>query len=130
MRVGRHLNLRMALLRGRRLLLLAGVSAAFVWTYPSHSLSPEDRLGMLAPALLGVWLVARLAAALLGIPKPRPRCPHCAHKIMLTRGMRSCPTCNVSFSEKVRRKWGRTSPVQSPWITRPHTLRMGQMTRR
>ncbi len=130
MRVGRHLNLRMLVLRGRRVLLMAGVAAALVWSYPDHSLRPEDRLGMFAGALLYVWLIAKLAATILGIPKPRPRCPRCAHKIVLARGMQSCPTCNVSFREKVRRKWRKTSPAKSPWITRPHTLRMGQLSRR
>jgi hypothetical protein len=130
MRVGRQLKFRSGLLRGCRVLLIISVAAALAWTYPARVLSPEVRVGMFAAALLYVWLLARIAAVALGIPRPRPRCPRCAHKIVLTRTMHNCPTCQVSFRDKVRREWRNTTPALSPWLTRPHTLRMGQLSRR
>ena len=130
MRVGRHLKLRLILLRGRWALLIGGVAAALVWTYPGHSSGASDRLAMFGAALLYLWLVAKLAAVVIGLPKPRPRCPRCAHKVLLMPGMRCCPTCSIGFREKVRREWRQISPAQSPWITRPQTLRMGQLSRR
>jgi hypothetical protein len=130
MRVGTQLKLRSGLLRGVRLLLLAAVAAALAAALPPDSASLENRLALFATALLCLWLLARLVSVVLGVPKPRARCPRCAHKVLLQRGMRSCPTCNVSFREKVRRAWRNTAPVQSPWITRPHTLRLGQFSRR
>jgi|SRR5579863_844538 len=130
MRVGRQLKFRSGLLRGCRLLLIVAIAVALAWTYPARTLSPEVRVGMFAAALLYVWLISRLAAVVLGIPGPRPRCPRCAHKIVLARTLQSCPTCHISFRDKVRREWRNTTPAQSPWITRPHTLRMGQLSRR
>jgi hypothetical protein len=130
MRVGTHLRLRSGFLRGVRLLLLAAAAAALASAVPTDSLTLENRIGMAAATLLCLWLLARMAGVLLGIPKPRPRCPRCAHKVVLQRGVKSCPTCNVSFKEKVRRQWRNTAPVESPWITRPHTLRLGQFSRR
>jgi hypothetical protein len=128
--VGRQLKLRSGLLRGFRAALIPAMAAVLAWAYPVSVTSPEGRIGIFAGALLYVWLVARLAAVALGISKPRPRCPRCAHKVVLAQGISSCPTCHVSFGEKVRREWRNTAPAQSPWITRPDSLRTGQLTRR
>ena len=130
MLVGRHLKFRSVLLRGCRMLAIAAVAAMLAWNYPAHIPDPDVRLGIFAAALLYVWLIARLAAVALGIPRPRPRCPRCAHKVVLSGETKCCPTCRVSFRDKIRREWRNTSPTQSPWITRPHTLRTGQLGRR
>ncbi len=130
MRVGRQLKLRYGLLRGCRMLAVAAVAAGIAWGYPAPLPRPEVQAAEFVAALLYVWLIAKLAAVVLGIPRPRPRCPRCAHKVVLTRELKSCPTCHVSFKDRVRREWRNTSPAQSPWITRPQTLRMGQLSRR
>jgi hypothetical protein len=123
MLVGRKLRMTSGFLRGSRAALIAAVALVLALVYPAQSPTPQVRVGVFAAALLYVWLIARLGAVALGIPRPRPRCPRCAHKVPLTPKLRTCPTCGVGFEEKVRRAWRKTAPVQSPWITRPHTLR-------
>jgi hypothetical protein len=121
--VGRRLRMTSGFVHGSRAALIAAIALVLALLYPAQSATPELRFGIFAAALLYVWLIARLAAVALGIPKPRPRCPRCAHKVVLTPQLRACPTCRVRFDEPVQRAWRRTAPAQSPWITRPHTLR-------
>jgi hypothetical protein len=130
MLVGRKLRMNAGLLRGSRAALIAAVAVVVALLYPAQSPTPEIRFGIFAAALLYVWLIARLASVALGIPRPRPRCPRCAHKVVLTPQLRACPTCRVGFEEKVRRAWRNTAPAQSPWITRPHTLRTRPLSHR
>jgi hypothetical protein len=126
MRVRSHLRLQLGIIRGRRFLLMAAVAVAFVWIFPEHSPNMVKRLLMFAAVVLSLWLVATV----LGLPKPSPRCPRCAHKVSLRRRVTSCPTCNVTFDARVKRDWRHVPTPQSPWITRPQSLRLGQLERR
>lgn len=126
MRVRKHLRLQLGLIRGRRLLLMGAAAAVLVGIAPEHPRDMVERVWLFAAVLLSLWLLRVLVATLLGVPKPSPRCPHCAHKLILARGMTSCPTCQVSFDAKVQREWRRIHKTQSPWITRPESLRTGQ----
>ena len=130
MRVGRQLKFRSGLMRGCRGILILCIAGALAWWYPLQVPTLEARVAIFGAAVLYVWLIARLAAVALGVPRPRPRCPRCAHKVALESGMNACPTCKVSFADQVRRDWRNVSPAQSPWLTRPHTLRTGQFTHR
>lgn len=130
MRVRNHLRLQLGLIRSRRILLMAAVAAALVWILPEHSPSEVKRLLMFAAVLLCLGFLGTLVATLFGVTKPRPRCPRCAHKLTLQRGVTSCSTCNVSFDARVQRDWRRVPTTQSPWVTRPHSLRIGQLERR
>jgi hypothetical protein len=126
MRVRNHLRLQLGIIRGRRFLLMAALAVAFVWIVPEHSPNMLKRLLMFAAVVLSLWLVATV----LGLPKPFPRCPRCAHKVSLGRRVTACPTCKVTFDARVQRGWRHVPTPQSPWITRPQSLRLGQLERR
>lgn len=104
----------------RRVLLLAFVAATLIW-FVNGYLSKAQPVGLVGTllALIAVTLTAIL------LRKPTPRCPRCAHRLTLGRGVESCPTCDISFNAKVQRDWRGLPTTQSPWVTRPETLRRG-----
>jgi hypothetical protein len=119
MLVRNKLRLRVGAARVRRGLLMGSLAAALAWCFPGH-LSTAQPVAMIAVSLvlvLGLWLTF--------LRKPSPRCPRCAHRVTLRRGLKACPTCNVSLDAEVQPEWSRIPGTQSPWITRPGTLRMG-----
>ena len=116
MQVKSKLRLRVGAIRIRRVLLIAVSAAALIWFFPGH-VGMSQPLGMLTLSLiLAVGIVFLLR-------KPSPRCPRCAHRMALRRGVKACPTCNVSLDAEVEREWSLPPTIQSPWVMRSGTLR-------
>ena len=109
MSVREHLLLQLTVARRLRWLLMGVLAAVLVWLYPEHSLSVFKRLWMFGAFLLYFWFLGAVVGTLLGVPMARPRCPRCASKLILGRGVTSCATCNVCFDAEIQRGWPRTS---------------------